>query len=207
MNVGAIAKRRGGKVVGLNTPCFIDVLLSSQFSHWQYMKSCSLYWYWLLLCRRPSQLVTRQLFKNDLSLNRGLVNVFIWRQQFLMGRENYLDLILKEKSFSARWTVKPGRQNSPHTWLQLITELFFFFFLGLCWFPGSAWPDRNLHAWQDSNAENLAHSDLQSSLVAESSWECCHGLVSGTVWDQFLVCLHSCPQYFNLIAHWIYGDW
>ena len=80
------------------------------------------------------------------------------------------------------------------------------FFPGLRWFPGSAWSDRNLHARQDPNTENLTDSDLQSSLVAESSWECCHGLVSGTVRDLklfvvfilFLETLHD-------FAHWSFG--
>lgn len=57
----------------------------------------------------------------------------------------------------------------------------FCFVSGLRWFPGSAWSHGNLHAWQDSNTEDLTHSDFQSSLVAESPWKCCHGLVSGTL--------------------------
>lgn len=51
--------------------------------------------------------------------------------------------------------------------------------LGVCGFPGATWPDRNLYAWQDPHTEDFPHSDLQGSLVAEDSWEHCHGSLSG----------------------------
>ena len=100
--------------------------------------------------------------------------------------QNYLNWTFLCEKLSTRWSNQASKifPRSP-----LISELIFPFFPGLRWFPGSAWPYRNLHAWQDSNTENLTHSDLQSSLVAESSWECCHGLVSGTVWDRNLFAL------------------
>lgn len=48
----------------------------------------------------------------------------------------------------------------------------------VCGFPSAAGSDRHLHAWQDSHPQDLPHSDLQSSLVAESTRERGHGLVS-----------------------------
>lgn len=56
---------------------------------------------------------------------------------------------------------------------------FFLLSLGVCGFPGTTWPDRNLYARQDPHTEDLPHSDLQGSLVAEDSWEHCHGSLSG----------------------------
>ena len=50
---------------------------------------------------------------------------------------------------------------------------------GVRGFPGTARSDRDLHAWQGPDAEDLAHPDLQSPLVAEDSRECHDGSVSG----------------------------
>ncbi len=55
---------------------------------------------------------------------------------------------------------------------------YFFLSSGVRGFPGAAWPDRNLYARQDPHSEDLPHSDLQGSLVAEDSREHCHGSLS-----------------------------
>ena len=51
--------------------------------------------------------------------------------------------------------------------------------VGVRWFPSAAGLDRYLHARQDPHSQDISHSDLQSSFVAESARECCHGSLSG----------------------------
>ena len=38
---------------------------------------------------------------------------------------------------------------------------------GVRGFPSAAGPDGHLHAWEDTDTEDLSHSDIQSSSVAE----------------------------------------
>ena len=51
--------------------------------------------------------------------------------------------------------------------------------VGVRWFPSAAGLDRYLHARQDPHSQDISHSDLQSSFVAESARECRHGSLSG----------------------------
>lgn len=54
---------------------------------------------------------------------------------------------------------------------------------------GSHW---HFHAWQDSHAEDFAHSNFPCSLVAEGARECCHGSLSGEL------CVNTCTRCANL---------
>ncbi len=50
---------------------------------------------------------------------------------------------------------------------------------GIRWFPGTTRPHWYIHARQDTHSQDISHSNIQSSLVAESARERCHGSVSG----------------------------
>ena len=41
--------------------------------------------------------------------------------------------------------------------------------LGLRWFPSTARPHWDIHAWQDPHTEDLTDPDIPSSFVAEDS--------------------------------------
>lgn len=65
-----------------------------------------------------------------------------------------------------------------------------FSFAGVCWVPGAAGFDRDLHARQNPHTEDFPHPDFPSSLVAEDPREHCHGFVSG---EQCWLGLFLCP--------------
>ena len=49
----------------------------------------------------------------------------------------------------------------------------------LHWFPSTARPDRNLHAWKDPNPENITHPNLPCPFMAETALVDGHGSVPG----------------------------
>jgi hypothetical protein len=75
---------------------------------------------------------------------------------------------IPNRRFTLWWSPTINRAN-------VIFFLIFFFnvltrrFVGVCWFPSATRFDGNIHAWQDSYIEDLAHSNFPCSLVAENS--------------------------------------